>query len=107
MTPSEQNPQDTPVAPSSTAADGAAWKRGIFRAQAVEQADEGHRQGDILRISPRWVDATFHVFIWGVVASIVFGLVVTTKEYATGPAVVRYASMQDAINQRSGTVKSV
>lgn len=80
----------------------------VFREEAVEHhVAMGSREGDWLRLSPRWTDATFWLLIALVAAFLAYSLVGTIDEYATGPAVVRLSGRTEVTASQEGIVTAV
>jgi multidrug efflux pump subunit AcrA (membrane-fusion protein) len=80
----------------------------LFREEAIEHYLEvGGRQGDWLRISPRWMRATFWLLVALVAGALVYALVGTLDEYAAGPAVVRLSGRTEVTADQPGTVAAV
>ncbi|MEA2562920.1 MAG: hypothetical protein QOH06_4424 [Acidobacteriota bacterium] len=80
----------------------------VFREEAVEyHVAMGSREGDWLRLSPRWTNATFWLLIALVVAFLTYSLVGTVNEYATGPAVVRLSGRTEVTANQEGIVTAV
>jgi multidrug efflux pump subunit AcrA (membrane-fusion protein) len=62
----------------------------IFREEAVQYQLRGSRtHGDVLRLSPRWLNSTYWLLIALLVAAGVYVVLGTANEYAAGAAVVR------------------
>jgi len=80
----------------------------IFREEAVEHhANVGSREGDWLRLSPRWTNATFWLLLALVGAFLAYSLIGTIDEYATGPAVVRLSGRTEVTASQEGIVTAV
>ena len=80
----------------------------LFREEAVDHyLSAGGREGDWLRISPRWMRATFWLLVALAAAALVYSLVGTIDEYATGPAVVRLAGRTQVTADQPGMVAAV
>ncbi len=80
----------------------------VFREEAVEyHVAMGSRDGDWLRLSPRWTSATFWLLIALVTAFLAYSLVGTIDEYATGPAVVRLSGRTEVTASQEGIVTAV
>lgn len=81
--------------------------RGLFRAEAVQHYTAAEARGDVLRLSPAWLQSVF----WLLAASCVFVLAfvawVPVSEYASGPVVVRFEGKREVPAPVSGTVASV
>jgi multidrug resistance efflux pump len=80
----------------------------LFREEAVEHylGTDG-REGDWLRISPRWMRATFWLLVAFVAAALLYSVVGTLDEHATGPAVVRLSGRTEVTADQPGTVAAV
>jgi membrane fusion protein (multidrug efflux system) len=80
---------------------------GPFRREAMESHIQGGRRGELLRISPAWVDWMY----WLLVATALLGLVVATvaplSEYAEGPAIVVSQGARDVFALAPGSVDTV
>lgn len=69
-----------------------------FRREAVEDYASGLRdEGEVLRLSPRWMSWTYYSLLLLIVAAAVLATVGTAETYVRGPAVVRVASDGAAI----------
>ncbi len=80
----------------------------VFREEAVEyHVTMGSRDGDWLRLSPRWTNATFWLLCALVAAFLAYSLVGTIDEYATGPAVVRLSGRTEVTASQEGIVTAV
>ncbi len=80
----------------------------LFREEAVEHyLSAANREGDWLRISPRWMGATFWLLVGLVAAFLVYSLVGTIDEHSSGPAVVRLSGRTEVTASQPGAVVSV
>jgi GAF domain-containing protein len=80
----------------------------VFREEAVEyHVAVGSREGDWLRLSPRWTNSTFWLLCALVAAFLAYSLVGTIDEYATGPAVVRLSGRTEVTASQQGIVTAV
>lgn len=80
----------------------------VFREEALDHyVSAGSREGDWLRLSPRWTDATFWLLVGLVAAFLVYSLVGTIDEHSTGPAVVRLSGRTEVTASQEGLVTSV
>jgi membrane fusion protein (multidrug efflux system) len=80
----------------------------IFRDEALEHhAAAGVREGDWLRLSPKWMTSTLWLLVGLVVAFLGFAAVSTIGEYSTGPAVVRLAGRTEVTASQAGPVTAV
>jgi GAF domain-containing protein len=80
---------------------------GIFREEAFDHYVAGAREGDWLRLSPRWTTATFWLLVGLVAAFLVFGFVSTVDEHSAGPAVVRFTGRTEVTAIQAGQVTAV
>jgi membrane fusion protein (multidrug efflux system) len=80
---------------------------GIFRKEAVEYSVAGAREGDWLRLSPRWTTATSWLLLGLVVAFFGFAICSSIDEHSSGPAVVRLSGRTDVTASQAGLVTDV
>jgi hypothetical protein len=78
----------------------------MYRAEALEYR-AGGSAGDVLRLAPRWTRWVFWNLVAVVVAALVFALVGTLHEYATGPAVVWTDTQKPLMATVAGTVGEI
>ena len=80
----------------------------VFREEALDHhVASASREGDWLRLSPRWTTATFWLLVGLVSAFLIYSLVGTIDEYSTGPAVVRLSGRTEVTASQEGLVTSV
>jgi len=80
----------------------------VFREEALEHyAAAGTREGDWLRLSPRWTNATFWLLVGLVAAFLAFALVGRVDEHSIGPAVVRLSGRTEVTSSQAGLVTAV
>ncbi len=79
----------------------------IFRAEAFEHHVAGTREGDWLRLSPRWTTATFWLLAGLAAAFLIFAAVSTVHENSAGPAVVRLTGRSEVTAVQAGLVTAV
>jgi membrane fusion protein (multidrug efflux system) len=80
----------------------------LFREEALEHhLGSMSREGDWLRLSPRWMNATFWLLVGLIVAFLIYSVLGTVDEYASGPAVVRLAGRTEVTATLPGAVASV
>ena len=92
--------------PEEAASAGAAQM--LFREQALKIHQAGMRiEGDLLRADPRWMQHTYRLLLAVLVATLLFSVLGTVREYASGPAVVRLGGRTDLRATASGTVNEV
>ena len=93
-------------APEEAASAGAAQV--LFREQALRIHQAGMRiEGDLLRADPRWMQHTYRLLLAVLVATLLFSVLGTVREYASGPAVVRLGGRTDLRATAAGTVSEV
>ncbi|HET8772905.1 MAG TPA: GAF domain-containing protein [Thermoanaerobaculia bacterium] len=81
---------------------------GIFREEALEyHAAPGVREGDWLRLSPRWMPAVLWLLVGLVAAFLGFAVLSSIGEYSSGPAVVRLAGRTEVTASQAGQVTAV
>ncbi|HUS32512.1 MAG TPA: HlyD family efflux transporter periplasmic adaptor subunit [Kofleriaceae bacterium] len=79
----------------------------IFRQEAIEHLIRRGHKGDVVRVSPRWINAAFWVVLASVAAAIGFAAVARIHQYTEGPAVIRVTGRTDLIAYDGGSVTSV
>ena len=79
----------------------------VFRGEALEHHAAGAREGDWLRLSPRWTTATFWLLVGLVAAFLAFATVSSIDEHSSGPALVRLAGRTEVTASQAGLVTSV
>jgi multidrug efflux pump subunit AcrA (membrane-fusion protein) len=79
----------------------------IFREEALRHHDGAQQEGDILRISPAWTRWTYWVLLGLLLAGLVYSLLGTLPEYASGPAVVKVEGLSHLTVDMPGVVSSV
>jgi membrane fusion protein (multidrug efflux system) len=83
-------------------------KRSIFRKQAVEYYQTHQRQaGDVLHLTPAWTAWAYWVLVLTLGTALLFCVVGTVYEYASGPALVRVARRTVVTAPNGGVVASV
>lgn len=81
---------------------------GVFRREALEHHNRGFDdQGHVLELSPRWTPWAYRLLIIVFVAALLYSLIGTVNEYATGVAVVRVDNRTDISATLAGTVTAV
>jgi len=80
----------------------------VFREEALDHyVAAAAREGDWLRLSPRWTNATFWLLVGLVAAFLIYSLVGTVDEHSTGPAVVRLSGRTEVTASQEGLVTAV
>jgi multidrug resistance efflux pump len=79
----------------------------LFRAEAVEAVEQAARAGAPLRLTPRWIAATYWLVAGVVAAGLLYAAVARVGEYAHGPAVVRVDGRLDLTTAAGGVVMAV
>lgn len=92
---------------AASARDGEPRTAEVFREEALEHHATGAREGDWLRLSPRWTTATFWLLVVLVAAFLLFALVSTVDEHSAGPAVVRLTGRTEVTASQAGVVTAV
>ncbi len=85
----------------------AATPESPFRQEALEAYTSWQRPGDVVRVSPRWVDRVYALLVSACVAAFVYAAVGTVNEYSSGLAVVRMAGRAEITASVAGTIASV
>lgn len=81
--------------------------RRIFRAEALRHHEGRRQEGDVLRISPRWTRWAYWALLGVAVAALLYSVIGTVPEYASGPAVVRVEGKNDLTVDAPGIVATV
>lgn len=79
----------------------------VFRKEALKHRARGAAEGDVLRLSPEWIDLTYWFTVTAFVVALVYCAVGTLNEYATGPAVVWISGRTHVTATVPGTVRSI
>ncbi len=87
--------------------DGVVADADIFRKEALEHHFRPQREGDVLRLSPRWTQWTFWLLVSACVVGLLYAIVGRVNEYASGPALVRIEGKTNVTAQAAGIVASV
>src|SRR5260370_7900692 len=62
----------------------------IFRKEALASHEAKYRwEGDLLRISPAWMTWAYRLLVGCVAVALLYSILATVNEYASGPAVIR------------------
>lgn len=78
-----------------------------FRREALDAQESGSEQGDVVRISPPWVQRAYWVLCALVAAVFVFLFVGRVSQYASGAAVIRAENRVEVVTNVAGTVEAV
>ena len=78
-----------------------------FREEALRHHAAGARDGDWLRLSPRWMNATFWLLSGLAAAFLLFAALSTIDERSSGPAVVRLTGRTEVTANQPGVVTAV
>lgn len=80
----------------------------IFREEALEHHVRGFdERGNLLQIAPGWTTWAYRLLLAVFVTGVVFSVVGSIPEYASGPAVVRLEGQTDVTAKIAGSVDSV
>ncbi len=80
----------------------------IFRKEALASHETKYRwEGDLLRISPAWMTWAYRVLVGCVAVALLYSILATVNEYASGPAVIRITGQTQLTARLPGVVSSV
>ncbi|HEX8538236.1 MAG TPA: HlyD family efflux transporter periplasmic adaptor subunit [Cystobacter sp.] len=79
----------------------------IYRQQAIQEHANTRVDSELLRLSPEWSRWTYWVLLMVVTVGLLFCVLGTVNEYATGPAVVRVEGKSEVTMDVAGLVTSV
>jgi membrane fusion protein (multidrug efflux system) len=79
----------------------------IFRREALEAHDAPPAEGDVVRISPRWVSAVYKVTLALASVAMLFICFGTVGTYREGPAIVQILGRTSVTSALGGTISSV
>jgi membrane fusion protein (multidrug efflux system) len=79
----------------------------IFREEALRHHEGTQQDGDVLRIAPEWTRWTYWTLLVLLLAALVYSLIGTLPEYATGPAIVKVEGQSHLTVDTPGVVASV
>jgi multidrug efflux pump subunit AcrA (membrane-fusion protein) len=79
----------------------------LFREEALRNRNLRLSAGEVLRLSPLWIERTFWVLVAALLTSLVYAVVGTVNEYAAGPAVVRLDARADLVAKAEGVIDGV
>lgn len=82
-------------------------KPGIYRQEALEHHNSVEEEGDVLHISPQWTQWTYWVLLSLMITGLLFCVLGTMGEYASGPAVVHFEGKVEVANHAAGLVAAV
>lgn len=80
---------------------------GLFRADFLKEHQKRNEAGEVLQVSPSWVYPAFWVVVAYAVIGLAFSVFGHVREYATGPAIVRFRDRADLTALSDGTVLDV
>lgn len=80
---------------------------GIFREEAFDYHVAGAREGDWLRLSPRWTKAASWLLVAVLAVAFAVAALSTIEEHSSGPAVVRLGGRVEGTASQPGTVRAV
>lgn len=83
------------------------WRSPLFRQEALDAYTTWQEQGDVLRVSPRWLGRVYWLLVAVFVSAIVYMSVGTVNEYSTGPAVVRMTGRTELTATTGGTIADI
>ncbi len=89
-------------------ADASSPAERLFRPEALAASQsEQQGEGDPLRISPDWLRWVYPLVLAVVAAGLLYGLLGTVREYASGPAVVRMGGRTELRANAAGAITAI
>lgn len=80
----------------------------LFRDEAVgHHAGNVAQHGDVLRLSPRWIHWTYWLLLTLLVSGLLFSMLFSLREWASGPAMVRIEGNRDITATTAGVVTAL
>lgn len=79
----------------------------IFREEALRHHEGAQQDGDLLRISPAWTRWTYWALLALLGSALLYSILGTLPEYASGPAVVKVEGQSHLTVDMPGVVSSV
>jgi membrane fusion protein (multidrug efflux system) len=79
----------------------------LFRGEAVEHRGEDALEGDVLRLTPRWVSTVYVVLVLSAAFAILVAIFLRVDEFATGPAVIRLRGRTELTSHVAGTIAKI
>ncbi|MBI4511351.1 MAG: HlyD family efflux transporter periplasmic adaptor subunit [Deltaproteobacteria bacterium] len=79
----------------------------LFREEALKNYSEPKQEGDLLRISPRWLRWGYWLLVAVFLTGVLYTSIGTVNEYASGPAIVRVNGRTEVTATSSGVVAAV
>ena len=81
--------------------------RGLFRGEAVEHRGEDVLEGEVLRLTPRWVSTVYVVLLVSCAFALLVSVLMRVDEFATGPAIVRLDGRSELTSHVAGTIARI
>ncbi len=100
-------PTQTPSSPTDPSAESGPRSTSLFRDEALQQYQQRQSDSHVLRISPRWTDATYRVLCACLLALLLYAIFSHKTEYASGPAVIRRVDPVELTALLPGSVDAV
>jgi len=80
----------------------------IFRKEALEDHETKYGwEGDLLRVSPTWMTWVFRLLVACVASALLYSILGSVNEYASGPAVIRNSGQTQLTARLPGVVSAV
>ncbi len=99
---------NTPAAERDTAVEERHAGRSPFRQEALDHYLRGRDDdGSLLKISPRWTRWAYPLLLFVLAGGLAFSLLGEVREYAAGPAVVRFEGHADVTATAAGVITAV
>jgi membrane fusion protein (multidrug efflux system) len=80
---------------------------GTFRREALEAHEARRDEGDVVRISPRWLNRAYWVLCLLVLSALSFLFIGRVSQYSSGVAVIRAQNRVGVVTNVAGTVEAV
>lgn len=82
-------------------------RTGLFREEALAAQQAGADEGAPLQLMPQWTRWSYWVLVLTVIAALVYAGLVSVREFAEGPAVVRVKGRFDVMATTGGLVEAL
>lgn len=79
----------------------------LFRREAIEHLMRRGARGDVVRIHPGWIRAAYWLVLASLAGAVAFAALARVRQYAEGPAVVRFTGRSDVVALEPGTIAAL
>lgn len=79
----------------------------IFRSDFLREYRQRSRTGEVLKVSSQWVDPAYWVVLGLVLAGLAYAVLGQVREYASGPAIIRFGDRADLTAISDATVAEI